>query len=138
MANLSDLMNGIARMEGFWVNGSRSQRNNNPGNLRASSLATGKDSSGYAIFPDIDTGWRALQRQIELDTGRGLTLGKFIAKYAPSSENNTGNYLKNIMQWLGVGADTSLSQIVAGEIVSSVNPNLNPTKGQVKGKRIRK
>lgn len=79
----------------------RAQRNHNPGNLRfAKQLeATGKDDMGFAVFPDDPAGFRALAAQIRLDANRGLTLGQFIAKFAPPTENDTnayGDYLCSI------------------------------------------
>ena len=73
---LQDLMNAIARMEGFFNTGNTvAKRNNNPGNLMYAGQrgAIGKDSSGFAIFGSIEDGWAALKRQIELDAGRGHT-----------------------------------------------------------------
>ncbi len=44
--------------------GNRPQRNNNPGNIKsgglADSLAVGKDDQGHLIFPDAETGLKAL------------------------------------------------------------------------------
>ena len=46
------------------VGGTRSWRNNNPGNLRYTNWtknhgAIGKDGDGFAIFPDVETGNQA-------------------------------------------------------------------------------
>jgi len=48
--------------------------------------ATGADADGFAIFPNAPAGWRAAVAQIELDQGRGLTLEKFIFKFAPPTK----------------------------------------------------
>jgi hypothetical protein len=102
-------------MEGWFNSGTLAQRNNNPGNLRASSLATGTDSRGFAIFPDADTGWAALDRQLEIDASRGLTLASFIQKYAPSSEHDTAGYLSYLVNQLGTGANTLLKDLVGSD-----------------------
>lgn len=98
-----DLAQAIARYEGFQP-GTRAYRNNNPGNLRFAGQtgATGKDGQGFAIFGSEADGWRALERQIELDAGRGHTLATFFGKYAPSHENDTNRYLATVAGWLGV------------------------------------
>lgn len=114
MATKEQLAAAIARFEGWLVPGTIARRNNNPGNLRSGKGQIGTDSNGYAIFPNEQTGWDALYRQIDLDTSRGLTLQSFIAKYAPPSENATQGYLNFLVRELGVSADTPLSVITGG------------------------
>ncbi|MBC8436999.1 hypothetical protein H8D85_01600 [bacterium] len=95
--NLSKLM---GRMEGYGVKGSRASRNFNPGNLkfmkqRNASLSDG----GFAKFENEAQGYQALVNQINLDASpeRNHTLSSFLHKYAPSSENDTSNYEKFIL-----------------------------------------
>lgn len=104
---IRDLAQAIARFEGFRP-GTRAYRNNNPGNLRyvGQAGATGADGQGFAIFQDQADGWRALERQIELDAGRGHTLASFFTKYAPSHENDTNRYTSTVAGWLGI-SDTN-------------------------------
>lgn len=111
MATFQDLANAIAQFEGWLVPGSLAQRNNNPGNLRASSLAVGTDANGFAIFPDAATGMQALVNQIQLDAGRGLDLSGFMTKYAPPSENDTSSYLSYVASKIGVMPDTPLTDL---------------------------
>jgi hypothetical protein len=112
MALIDTLASAIAQMEGYNVLGSVAQRNNNPGNLRASPYATGTDSKGYAIFPDAATGQEALMYQLSLYSGRGMDLQQMINVYAPASDNNNpSNYLNFITGQLGVGPSTSLSAL---------------------------
>lgn len=99
-------------MEGWFKTGTLAQRNNNPGNLRSSSLAIGSDSRGFAIFPDANTGWAALERQIQLDAARGHTLKSFITKYAPPGENDTASYLRYLTAKLGADANTFLADLI--------------------------
>jgi hypothetical protein len=68
----------------------KSVRNNNPGNLRFANQrgSTGKDETGFAIFPTREAGLVALEKQIRLDIGRGDTLQKFISEYAPAADKN--------------------------------------------------
>ena len=90
-----------------------SQRNNNPGNLRFAGQreAIGMDDNNFARFPDPPAGWRSLHAQIKLDQGRGLTLEKFIRKYAPSNENDSENYLAFVCGEIRAEPDTLLSNI---------------------------
>jgi len=84
-----------------------SVRNNNPGNLKFANQAgaIGADSRGFAIFDSPESGMAAMRRQIELDTQtRGMTLGQFINKYAPPSDNNpTAQYIQNMSAATGLG-----------------------------------
>lgn len=91
---LYQLGEAIKKHEGWYV-GSRSYRNNNPGNLRWSKYQIGRDSGGYAIFKDYEQGWEALMFQLEIaKDGRSgvyspeMTLREFFAVYAPSGDNN--------------------------------------------------
>lgn len=111
MSLTDTLAQGIATFEGFFKPGTLAQRNNNPGNLRAGVGQIGTDPNGYAIFPDVQTGWNALYNQISLDAGRGATLESFLYKYAPPSENDTQNYLNFLVSEVGVAADTPLSML---------------------------
>jgi hypothetical protein len=97
-------------------------RNNNPGNLRFGGVynkekgiyedtgkylegQTGVDpKTGFAIFPDHESGRGALEKQIILDTQtRGMPLDKFISKYAPASDNNDPKgYAQTIAKQLGI------------------------------------
>jgi hypothetical protein len=114
MATLQDLMNSIAKMEGWGVSGSIATRNNNPGNLRSGVGQIGSEntvSGTFATFATPADGWAALQYQVELDSSRGMTLRDFIYKYAPPTENNTSSYLNSLVSDLGISADSSLSDI---------------------------
>lgn len=89
------------------------QTNNNPLNLRFANQreSTGADDTGFAIFPNAPSGWRAAVRQITLDQGRGLTVRQFLFKFAPPSENDTMNYLKFILKELSIYGDDLLETV---------------------------
>lgn len=86
--------------------GSRSFRNNNPGNLKYSKFtaaagATGADADGFAIFPDPTTGANA-QRSLLFTTPeyKNLTLQSAISRYAPAGDNNDPDkYFRDVMGW---------------------------------------
>ena len=100
-----------------------SVRFNNPGNLRAVDLGTAKgywgdrvtgvNNRGYVQFADPPAGLSALYQQLGIDAGRDLTLGEFINKYTPASDDPSGNAaaLANIPSFLGVGLGAKLSSI---------------------------
>jgi hypothetical protein len=135
------LAQAIARFEGYNVAGSVAQRNNNPGNLRSGPGQTGTDPNGYAIFPDVATGYAALDNQISLNIGRGLSLDEFFAGkpgvypgYAPSSDaNNPAQYASTVAGWLGIDPTVPLSSIAgSASSVASVDgssPDLPETSG---------
>ena len=80
----------IQQFEG-WYEGSRSFRNNNPGNLKYAGQtgSTGQDAGGFAVFPNYETGFAALERQIELSLlgyagySAEMTLLEFFERYSP-------------------------------------------------------
>jgi len=86
--------------------------NNNPGNLRYVGQAGAvQGEGGFARFETPEAGYQALIAQIQLDASRGLTLEQFINKYAPPSENNTGLYINQAVQALGVPKSTKIADI---------------------------
>lgn len=113
----TDLAAAIQRMEGACSG--TSCTNNNPGNLRAGPGQIGVDSRGFAIFPDYATGEAALEHQVDLNIGRGLTLDEFFAGkpgvyagYAPSGDaNNPAGYASTVAGWLGIPENSPLSSI---------------------------
>ena len=90
-------------------------RNNNPGNLRYVAAIqwkglTGQDSSGYATFDTAEDGVRALGHNLRSYIARGLlTVSQIISTWAPSTENDTGAYIADVAQRLGVDPDQALN-----------------------------
>ena len=86
--------------------------NNNPGNLRfAGQNGATQGEGGFAQFPTAEAGLQALQKQIQLDASRGLTLAQFINKYAPLTENDTQRYIQDVIASTGASSMTPLNQI---------------------------
>lgn len=123
----------IKRHEGWFV-GSRSYRNNNPGNFRFTDYlkslgAVGADANNYSIFKTFDAGWGALLQFLrdaqanELRAyrlhaqakGREIpTLRDFFEVYAPSADsNNPLHYAEVVAEYIGEGVtvDTPINQI---------------------------
>ena len=101
----------IKEYEG-WSVGSRSFRNNNPGNLRYAFQfgTTGKDKNSFAIFATYEDGWKALVNQLTIAAnGKSrvykpdMSLMDFFQIYAPASDSNEPkSYALFVARKLGV------------------------------------
>jgi hypothetical protein len=106
--------------------GTRSYRNNNPGNIKygpfaESCGATGKDKDGFAKFESYLDGFNTLKALINnAATGKSsiykptMTLEQFFSKYAPSTDGNDPSaYARTVARKLGVDQTTfPISQLV--------------------------
>jgi hypothetical protein len=129
---ITDVSNVIAQIEGWFVPNSLAQRNNNPGNLRFVGQAGAvQGEGGFAKFATPDDGFNALNNQISLDASRGLDVSGFLNKYAPSSENDTNNYISLFTKMLGVSPTDKLSDILGTGIVDAANTDGTPTDGGI-------
>ena len=124
------LIAGITHQEGWHepdeskgYKGSRSFRNNNPGNLRSSPFEV-DNQEGYSVFSDAETGRQALIWDLKKkslgETSTGLngesTVAQLIAIYAPMNDgNNIGTYLKGIQESCGIQPNEKLKDLF-GEI----------------------
>ena len=121
---LHTLMQAIATQEGYYVPGSRAQRNNNPGNLDFepwiqhlfNAVLETPEKGETARFARFDTGvdgFSALKTLLLKDY-LGLTLADALKKYAPSTENNTIAYLKTVTELTDLTAQTVLTSTNIG------------------------
>ena len=99
----------IAQVEGFGQPGVPATVNNNPGNLVAGSFASsqgaiGKDSNGFAIFPNPETGFQALDSNVNYYAQHGFSIQDMLAKWAPASDprNNPQAYANSVQQITGL------------------------------------
>jgi hypothetical protein len=129
----SDIASAIAQMEGYNTPGTLAARNNNPGNLRSGPGQTGT-SGGFAVFPDPQTGWNALDNQVQLNIGRGLTLQQFFAGgngypgYAPSADsNNPTQYAAFVGTRAGIPTDVPLTSLESGASTPASYSTIDPT-----------
>lgn len=117
--SLVSFLDAIGRQEGVEIPGSRAARNNNPGNLDfepwlahafGAVLETPLkgETARFAKFPTLEIG-RAALKTLVLKDYLGLSIAQFVAKYAPSTENNTIAYVKNICSFTGFTPSTVLS-----------------------------
>lgn len=131
MANfISALADAITRQEGFHP-GTRAWRNNNPGNIW-DGVGGGKtsriwpslpiDDRGFVIYPSVEAGRAALERDLALKVNRGMSLTSLLNMYAPPIENNTAAYIANVSTWLGINPSQDLRQ-VAGNWGGSAAPS---------------
>ena len=113
-ALLLAMMLAIKKHEGFY-DGSRSKRNNNPGNFKFSSVGylpkyepVRKDKDGFAIFPFYDVGWMYLRNHILVKAKKHpeWTLKQFFNEYAPPVENDTVRYASVVAAAMGVSPYT--------------------------------
>lgn len=128
------VLEAMAHQEGFFVDGDRPQRNNNPLDLtwsgEAKSLGATKGDrvapggfdgfSGMAVFASPLAGWRAAQGWLgvparfdenrQLVRGyRGASIRKVVYRFAPPNENNTEAYIAFVCDATGYDADTILT-----------------------------
>lgn len=125
------LLEAIAKEEGFFVQDSRPQRNNNPGDLiwgpEAQRFGATHGDPHFAVFPDVETGWEALRRWLSvpahIEDGKlvggycGATLEQVVKRFAPPAENDSGRYLYNVCLWTGLQpADLVTQDIIRPEM----------------------
>ncbi|MFD6319881.1 phage tail tape measure protein [Methylorubrum thiocyanatum] len=80
------------------MGGSRSWRNNNPGNIEYGPFARSMGATGtdgrFAVFPDYKSGRNAQEKLLfEGKNYANLTLAQAIRRWAPASENNVPAYI---------------------------------------------
>lgn len=127
---LDQFVQGIKVHEGWFPpaeyppNGSRSYRNNNPGNLKYTSYtaslgAIDRDASNFARFATPDAGLAAL-RLFVIDAGnnrlrayKNCSIRTFFRVYAPSSDNNDPDrYAKIVSIKVNMPVDTPIKNII--------------------------
>lgn len=105
----------IARQEGWYLQNvvTRNQRNNNPGNLEYGTFAirmgATKSDGRFAIFPTPEAGFEALHNLLRAPHYINLTIAQAIRQFAPSTENNTEGYIKDVCYWMGYTPDYVLN-----------------------------
>ncbi len=119
------LLQAMARMEGFYAQGSRPQRNHNPGDLswgeEARRFGATHGDPRFAVFPDDAVGWTALQRWLSVPArfdgeGRlvggylGASLRQVVARFAPPSENDSDGYLEFMCKSTGLAPNTIVTK----------------------------
>lgn len=114
---VSKIAQAIATAEGFHIQGSRPQRNNNPGDLTSSfGFQTSGQDGPFPVFQSVTNGWNALYMQVsDMLSGNssyynpGMTISQIGAAYAP----NQPQWANNVASALGVTTETVLGDIQA-------------------------
>lgn len=105
--------------------GSRSWRNNNPGNIVKGPYCDGQGAIGddgtFAIFPDEQKGFDAIVTLLGRPTYVDRTLRGAIHRYAPPHENDSDGYAAFVSQQTGLAPDTVLNTLSPAELVSIAN-----------------
>lgn len=100
--------------------GTRAWRNLNPGNIRYSEFSRNAgaigQAGGFAVFPDEETGTRAISSLLRGKSYNNLTIARAITRYAPPSENNTAAYHRRIQQITGLNINRRISDLSDGEL----------------------
>ena len=106
----------IATEEGFFKSGTLPNRNNNPGDLRHSPHSQHDPNAPNAIgkIDTVEHGWEDLDRQLQKDAARGMTLKEAIYLWAPPTENDTAQYLAFVVAGFAgaVTEDTPLTEVL--------------------------
>lgn len=122
------LADAIMHYEG-WNAGSRSYRNRNPGNLRASSAMQEVDPDGYRTFWTLEEGYNALCSDLAHkidgrnahDLGPDSTLLDLLKVYAPAGDHNkpvtyaafVATWLRQVYNSATIMTDTQLRDVFA-------------------------
>lgn len=112
----------IQTQEGYFP-GSTSYKNNNPGNLVASSWTqkqpgyVGVDAGGFAVFSTADAGTAAMDALITNYANAGYTVQGMMSKWAPAGQggNDPVLYASNVATAAGVTPDTPLASVLSGD-----------------------
>lgn len=95
----------VARQEGFYAQGTRPQRNNNPGDIEFGKFAKAHGAlhgdPRFAVFPSVAAGFDAMRSLFQSGGYKGLTVHQALNRWAPPIENDTSAYEKNVCEWVG-------------------------------------
>ena len=104
----------------------RGIRNNNPLNIRRNAddfrgEIKGNDKT-FKTFSSMTFGYRAAFVILHTYLTEGCnTIEKIIARWAPSSENNTEKYIANVEKWSGVSKEQILTAADGADYIMIVN-----------------
>lgn len=106
-----------------YVGGKRNWRNNNPGNIGygngilAKKLGAIGKAGGFAVFPDYETGRKAIFSVLKKDDFQGRKVSKAIEVWAPKEDgNNTELYKKQVQAWTQIDLTRQVSSLTDDEM----------------------
>ncbi len=119
--------------------GSRAWRNQNPGNIRDSKFARRMGAigaaGGFAVFPDAETGARAIAALLTGNSYRNLTVADAIARYAPPHENDTAAYQQNLARLTGIDIGIYIRDLTKDQLNAVVSA-IRRVEGWTPGREI--
>jgi len=121
-----NLLQAIAREEGFGIPNGRATRNNNPGDINWGAFAQAHGATrlevipdGYnevarfAYFPDTATGFAAMKALFQTPSYKGLNVRQALCRYAPPADHNdTSAYEANVCAWVGCQPTTIIDVLL--------------------------
>lgn len=116
-AVVSKLADAIEYAEGFFVSGSRPQRNNNPGDLETDITGAGIGFDGpYVVYPTYQAGRAALEQLIRLMFSGShiykpsMTIAEVASHYTATQQDA---WASTVAAHYGVSVNTRLEDLVA-------------------------
>lgn len=111
------------------VGGSRSWRNNNPGNIKygtfAAQYGASQDANGFAVFPTLEAGQQAMTALLSSNGYKNLTLDQALKRWSD------GAYGADIT---GIGGNTSMQQIIQyPDLMKQVTDAIQKQEGWIEG-----
>jgi YD repeat-containing protein len=103
--------------------GTRTWRNNNPGNIRPGNLDGEIGSAGgFTVFSSEDAGLAAIPALLLRPRYQALTVFGAIATWAPPGDNNdTAAYQRRVQDLTGIDGQTRMNTLDANQLQSVVN-----------------
>ena len=105
--------------------GSRSWRNNNPGNLRSTRFARNHGAigtaGGFTVFPDYPTGRAALSALLHSATYVNLSIYSAIARYASPQEDDVENYRRLVTDLTGLAIQRKVQDLTDNEVTKVID-----------------
>lgn len=103
---------------------SKSVRNNNPGNLRASEWIQARpgyatsDAQGFAVFDSWWSGLKAMGDLLHLPKYQAMDVRGMISRYAPASENDTARYITRVCMRAGCKPEDGLARMTPAQFMA--------------------
>lgn len=104
------------------IGGTVAWRNNNPGNIRKSKFAYANGAVGetdkWAVFPDEETGLRAITKLLRTNNYNNLSVKDAIHRWAPFSDgNNPENYSRHVAKITGLSPDARIKDLSDNDLM---------------------
>ena len=111
----------------IYAGGTPAWRNNNPGNLKTGPFTRDHGAiSGrrekFAIFPDYETGRKALVALLKIPKYQAKTIGECVKPYAPKSDgNNPVRYRKLIKRFTSLDLNRKMNSLSVKELENLID-----------------